>query len=203
MKVRSTIFSLLILLGGISVSLSASAGVFDLFYYLDEGEGAIGAEPQFTFSRPAGVEGTLYYSHGMSELIKIGGFVGTGGGKRGFRIGGRASFDFFPDTSGQPGLGVGVEAMQSQFLNAGQFQLQFVPYLYKSFLSEGTEHEFAPFFSFPIGVAFQNGQTTPLFSIVMGCQFRETETFSFLFEVGVAVNNTDTYFSGGVVFYHQ
>src|SRR4051812_7534452 len=98
---RSTIGQWAAIAGGLLLSLSAQAGVFDLPRFVHPGEFAIGIEPEIMLSNGSGVGVNLKYTHGLSDLNNLQIILGTGGGPRQLRFGGAMTFDFFPDLDKQ------------------------------------------------------------------------------------------------------
>ena len=132
--------------------------------------------------------------------MDVTGIVGTGGGPRYFRIGGNLTFDFVPDIDNQPGVGLAAQAIYYRLTDQGELEATGVPYIHKSFrVEEGAELD--PFFAFPIGLGFSSGNYKVVDTAVIGASFKNTEHFRYIFELGIDVNHTETYFSGGIVYY--
>lgn len=181
-------------------TLPAQAGVFGLYHFVTQGNFSLGAEAELTLTHGAGVAGNFKYTHGLSELTNLTGIIGTGGGPRGFRAGGALTFDFFPDLEKQPGIGISVQGLYYRLTDFGQVEITAIPYIHKSFVSAG--HEIEPFFAIPLGMAFANGQYNTLSTIVIGSMFKGSTSVRFTLELGVAISNTETYASGGIVYYY-
>jgi hypothetical protein len=195
------IFCRLILLVHLGLPLTSEAGVFNIPKFVEPGLFSIGLEPELTLeSNDTGGALNLKYTHGISDLVNVGGVVGFGGGARKFRAGGYGVFDFFPDDGNQPGIGVATQLIHYSVTGGHSLELTFVPYFHKSFKSG--ESEFDPFFAIPFGVAFRGTSNPALIHTAIGSVFKSSEHLFFLLELGVAINNTNTYFSGGVVYYY-
>jgi len=179
---------------------SAMAGVFNLPHFVTPGEFAIGVEPELTLSNGAGIGVNLKYTHGLSELMNATAVLGTGGGPRKFRTGANLTFDFFPDVEGQPGIGIGTQALYVRTRSGGRLELTGIPYIHKSF-STG-DGAVDPFFAVPTGMAFKDGQYEVISTVTVGSLFKSSEHVQYVMEVGIALNNTDSYISGGLVYYH-
>lgn len=176
------------------------AGVFSLPHFVPSGDFAIGVEPELTLTHGAGFAINLKYTHGISDLMNAGAILGTGSGPRRFRIGGNVSFDFFPDAEGQPGIGLALQGVFYRLKDSGSFEITTIPYIHKAFMHSG--NEFEPFLAIPFGIATGEGPSTALSSIVIGSLFKASEKTRFVLEFGVAINNTDSYIAGGIVYYH-
>ncbi len=192
---------LLILSAFCAHSIPAHAGVFNIPKFVAPGSFAIGLEPELNLeSNDTGLALNIKYTHGINDLINFGATVGFGGGVRKFRVGGVAVFDFFPDDGNQPGMGIATQFIHYSLSTENSFETTIIPYLHKNFRSG--ESEFNPYFAIPFGVAFRGSGNPGLVSTAVGCSFKTSEHLFFLLELGVAVNNTNTYFSGGVIYYY-
>jgi hypothetical protein len=118
------------------------------------------------------------------------------------------TFDFFPDLDKQPGIGIAVQGLYYRVTasgltagaSRGQVELTGIPYIHKTFVSKGAEIN--PFLAVPIGMSFSDGNYQALATAVIGTMFKNSEKFRYSIELGIAINNSDTYFSGGVTYYH-
>lgn len=195
---RSVLFVLFIGLGWVPAS---GAGIFNIPYFVEPGDFSIGLEPEVTLiNNDAGVGMNFKYTHGVSDLINLQGTLGTGSGGRGFRAGLGAVFDFFPDYGMQPGVGIATQTFYYRTPVGGRGEFTVVPYLHKTFFSG--KHEFDPFISVPFGLGVTDEGVDTLVSVALGSRFKGGEKVSFLFEVGVAVNHTNSYFSGGAIYHY-
>lgn len=176
------------------------AGVFNLAHFVYPGEFALGIEPELTLSSGAGLGVNFKYTQGLSNLSNFTALIGTGGGPRKFRVGGNFTLDFFPDLQGQPGIGLAVQGIYYRLVDTGQFEFTGVPYIHKSFVSNGNEVE--PFLAIPFGLAFSDGRYKSISSISIGSMFKSSENLRYVIEVGVAIANTESTVSGGIVYYH-
>ena len=182
-------------------SVSCQADVFNMPHFVESGQFALGLEPILTLTNGAGVGVKARYTQGINDLMNGTFLLGTGSGPRRFRVGGNLTFDFFPDVEGQPGIGLGVQSIYYRLPNAGQLELQGVPYIHKSFaLDSGNQVE--PYFAFPFGFGFSEGNYKVVTNVTVGALFKRSEHISYDFELGVNVNNSDSYFAGGIIYYH-
>ncbi len=177
----------------------AHAGVFALPRFVPQGEHAVGFEPELTLTNGAGLGANLKYTYGATELNNLTAIVGTGGGPRQFRVGSSFSFDFFPDLDSQPGIGVAVQGLYYRLKVNGQFEATLIPYVHKTFVNQ--ENEVEPYLSVPFGMGFASGTYKMISNFVIGAIFKNSERLRYVTEVGVAINNAETYVSGGVIFY--
>jgi hypothetical protein len=182
------------------LSVSAQAGVFNTPRFLKPADWALGLEPEFVLTNGAGVGTNLRFTQGVTELNNFNAIVGTGSGPRRFRFGGNFTFDLFPDIEGQPGIGVAAQGIYYRVPNAGRFEVQAVPYIHKTFATGGGDVE--PYFSLPFGMAFQQGNYQAISTAAVGIMFHSTPQIRYIGEIGIAINNQDSYISGGVVYYH-
>lgn len=193
-------FVLALVLGVTLGQQMAQAGVFNLPRFIQPKEFAIGAEPEFNFGTVNGVGTNLRGTLGLSDTNNVSVIVGLGTGPRLFRVGGAFTFDFFPDTDGQPGIGLALQGMFIQLPGTGSVELTGIPYIHKSFKS--SYGAFDPFLAVPVGLSLAGGTYQPLVTLTVGTQFQHSEHFSSVAEFGAGLSNTNTYISGGVIYYH-
>ena len=201
-------------IAGLLAPVAVFAGFANTAHFVQPDHFSIGIEPELTLSNGAGVGGTLRYTHGLNDLSNASLLLGTGTGVRKFRVGSQLTFDFFPDTANQPGIGLALQAVYYRmgFHGAagapateneptfGRLELTPMPYVHKNFGSPGGEFE--PYLSFPFGWAFTEGQYQSISQLVLGSMFKAGEHFRYSLELGVAVNHTESYFSTGVMYYY-
>ena len=180
------------------------AGVFGIPHFVTPGNSALGLEPEFTMSNGAGIGIDLKYTYGLSELNNVTAILGTGTGPRQFRAGGNFTFDIFPDIPGQPGIGIATQGVYYRLSQHGQFEVTGIPYIHKSFINEhkdGGKDDIEPFLAVPFGWAFYNGTYQSICQVAVGALFKASEKFHYVTELGIAVNNSDSYISGGFLYY--
>ena len=182
------------------LSTPTQAGVFGIPHFVAPGKSALGVEPELTLSDGAGIGANLKYTYGMSDLNNVTAIIGTGSGPRRFRVGGSMTFDFFPDVEGQPGIGLATQGVYYNLKEHGQFELTAVPYIHKSFMNDGKD-PVEPFLAFPFGLAFASGVYKATTNIAVGAIFKASEKINYVTEVGVAINNAESYVSGGFLYY--
>jgi hypothetical protein len=184
----------------LSAAPAAWGGVFNTPHFLQPGQFGVGVEPELTLTNGAGMAANARYTQGLSDINNFTVILGTGGGPRRFRAGGNFTFDFFPDVDKQPGIGVAAQAIYYRIPEAGRLELAAVPYIHKNFASNGSE--FDPFVALPIGFGFTDGQYKSISNIAVGSMFKTSETIRTVIEIGVAINNQESYISGGLIYYH-
>ena len=185
----------------ILLATTAQAGVFSTPRFVAPGEFAVGLEPELILTNGAGFGANVRYTHGIADLSNATFIVGTGSGPRKFRVGGNLTFDFFPDVDKQPGIGVAFQALYYRLKDdKGQLELTPIPYIHKAFVTTGGEIE--PFIGLPFGWAFSDGSYKTIAYLSLGSTFKSSEKFRYIIELGVAINNYDSYVSGGIVYYH-
>jgi hypothetical protein len=190
--------------GGLLLSEKVSyafAGTFDTVHYLSPGDFAIGVAPELGLSNGANLGANIKYTQGLNELTNAAAILGVSNGERKFRLGGNVTFDIFPDMDGQPGIGIAGSGMYYQLAKTGLVELTAIPYVHKTFHVGGGD-EIEPFLSVPVGMAFSEGRYKALSSVNVGALFKNADNFRYVVELGVALNNTESYFSGGIVYYH-
>lgn len=188
------------LLLGLVASSDVSAGVFTTPRFVEPGNWSLGLEPELTLTSGSGIGANLRFTHGLTELNNLTAIIGTGSGPRRFRAGGNLTFDFFPDIEGQPGIGIATQALYVRKKNYGVLEVTAIPYVHKTFVDEGNEIE--PFVAFPIGWGFRSSRYDPLMQLVVGALFKQSEDFRYSLELGIDVNRSDTYVSGGIAYYY-
>ncbi len=180
---------------------AARAGVFNLPRFVDVGNNAFGFEPEVTLTNSGGVAGSVRYTQGITELNNLHLILGTGTGQRQFRVGTAVTFDFIPDVELQPGFGVALQSIYYRYRNdRGQMEVAAVPYLHKTF-SDGAGNRVEPFIAIPFGPAFYSGDYHWTTQIALGAIYHPAGAKTrFVSEVGVSVNKTESYISGGILF---
>jgi hypothetical protein len=199
----------LALLGAAAWAPQASADVFNLPRFVPAGSFALGIEPELTLTGGSGVGVNGRFTYGLSDLMSLSGQIGTGSGPRKFRVAGDIDFDFIPDLPGQPGIGIATRAMYVRIPTpgtladevSGQLELTAIPYIHKAFTS-GNSSTIDPFFSLPFGMSFRDGNYQYLMTGVVGALIQGSESVWFNAEFGIAINHTDSYFAGGVSYFH-
>lgn len=182
-----------------ALPLSAQAGVFNIPMFLSPGQSAVGIEPEMQLTPDAGLGANLKYQYGLGSVSNAFATIGTSGGNRRFRIGGAASFDFFPDVDKQPGMGVALSGLFVSRLEPNRLELTTIPYIHKSF--EGSDGiTIDPFVASPFGIGFANSNYEILWQAVFGAHFKHSEKFRTAMELGMNIRNMYTYVSGGVIF---
>jgi hypothetical protein len=189
----------------------ANAGVFTTIHFIEPGSHMVGFEPEFVLSNGAGLAGNLRFTRGLTELNNASIILGTGGGPRRFRVGGNVTLDLFPDIEGQPGIGLGAQAMvyrvprdgadASSTETDGLVEVTAIPYLHEEFGTPSGDVE--PYFAFPFGAGFRGGRYQSVSTVVVGTFFKANEKVRYSLELGVAVNNSESYLSGGFVYRFQ
>lgn len=181
-------------------SQDARAGLFTTSHFVLPGEFSIGFEPELTLTHGSGMGANLRYTQGVNELLNITGLIGTSAGPRKFRAGGNLVFDFFPDIEGQPGIGIAAQGIYYRLADAGLFEVTGIPYIHKVVKSGNEEIE--PFAGLPLGMNFSEGRYQATSSVVLGAMFKGSEHIRYSLEFGIAINNSESYFSGGIAYYH-
>lgn len=185
----------------LSLAPLAEAGVFNMPRFVDAGNNAFGIEPEVMMSNGGGVGANLRYTQGISELNNAFALVGTGSNVRNFRIGGGFTFDFIPDVDTQPGIGIGFQGIYYRYKDGvGQLETAAVPYLHKMF-SNGEGSSIEPFVALPVGPAFRAGNYNWQAQLVLGAMFHEDNSLiRYIAELGVNMNRSESYISGGILY---
>ncbi len=193
-------FTILVTL--LATASQVHAGVFNSVHFVEPGAFAIGLEPDLTLSNATGaaIAVNLRFTHALSDSNDLNVIIGTGDGPRRFRLGGNVTFDVFPSTEDQLGLGFAAQGIYYSLVDGTQLDFSLIPYLHKSFGSAQTEIE--PYFAFPFGMAFINGRYEAHSALSLGAIFKASENFRYVFEMGIAVNHADSYMAGGIAYYH-
>lgn len=176
-----------------------AVGLFNTVRFLEQGHHLAGLEPELQMSDGSGAGMNIRYGYGLSDLSNVNLVLGSSGASRGFRMGGNATFDFFPDTSGQPGIGIAVQGMYYNLPVSGVVELQVIPYLHKTFDIQGDEIE--PFLGIPLGFMFSDGKYSGSNAVHVGTLFKPFERFRFVAELALGISDAPSTFSGGVIYY--
>ena len=179
----------------------ALAGVFNIPQFVPEGQSAIGLEPEFILSNGAGVGFNAKYSYGVNDFSDAQAIIGTGTGPRNFRVGGNLVCDFFPDIDRQPGIGIAAQGLYvHKNDNSSAFELTGIPYIGKN-LDSASGNRVKPFFAMPTGFSFSSGHYVVMSTAVVGGIFQHSEKIRYSMELGVDVNHSESYLSGGMTYY--
>ena len=180
--------------------MAHATGTFNTVHFIEPGKMSFGLEPEITMTDGAGVAGNFKYTQGINELMNGAAIIGVGSGPRRFRIGGDLSFDFFPDVDKQPGIGLLTRVLYYRFPVSGELQMLGAPYIHKAFALEN-KNEVEPYVLIPIGAGFDNGTYRWIGNFVVGSMFKNMDQFRYSFELGINMNNSETYISGGITYY--
>jgi hypothetical protein len=178
----------------------AFAEVFNIPNFVPQGKVALGLEPILILSDGAGVGFNARYTQGFTDFMDGSLLLGTGSGPERFRVGANVVFDFIPDVDNQPGIGIAVQSIYYRLPSAGLLELTGVPYIHKSFATSGGG-AVDPFLAFPLGFNFSDGVYQVTSTLAVGSSFKQTEHLSFIAELGIELNHSESYLSGGIVYY--
>lgn len=198
---RLNLWILSLVFGGLCGPWSYGS-LFQIPHFVNEGKFALGLEPELVFTGGLGGSGGLNFkgSYGASETGNVLFQVGMGPQSRGFRAGGGAGFDFFPDYEGQPGIGLAVQGVYFDLGQTSSVEVAAIPYIHKGFqIKRGPGFE--PFLALPVGLRLSDGMYQVQTSVVFGALFEHSARWSSVFEVGVGLNNAFGSVSGGVIYY--
>lgn len=196
-------FAILSFLTLIAPIPAAKAGVFTIPNYINKDKVAFGLEPEWTLSHENGLALNARFQYGLSELSNLHLLAGTGSGQRQFRLGGAVTFDFFPDSGEQPGMGIATSGIYYRnFGEIGSLELTAIPYIHKAFVDKNG-YTIEPFFALPFGEAFYSSVHQFIVSAVGGVRFypdAKSSPISFIGEVSLSVKDTENSISGGIVY---
>ncbi len=184
-----------------ALSPLAQAGVFNMPRFVDPGKNAFGIEPEAVTSDGGGVGANLHYTQGVTDVNNAFAVVGTGTNVRNFRIGGGLTYDFVPDLDTQPGFGLGAQAIYYRYkYGVGRLEVSAVPYIHKLF-GNGKGETVEPYLAVPFGPAFRDGTYDWQTQLVLGAMFhQEHAPIRIIGEIGVNLNKSESYFSGGILY---
>ncbi|MBC7385825.1 MAG: hypothetical protein H7301_06655 [Cryobacterium sp.] len=179
----------------------AQAGLFNMPHFVEPGKNAVGFEPEITLTHGGGVAGNIHYTQGLTPLNNLNLILGTGTDSRQFRVGGSFTFDFVPDIGDQPGMGIAAQAIYYRYHDEyGQLETAAIPYIHKSF-HDGQGNVVEPFLALPLGPAFRSGHYKWTTAIVLGAMYQpKAAAVRFIGELGVNLNKTESYISGGILY---
>lgn len=183
----------------ILISHSVFAGVFTTPHYLSPGSVGIGIEPQVTFNRNSGIGGMVRGTLGLTELSNLSIMIGAGGSLQKITTGANLSFDVFPDTDYQPGIGMALQGLYykvSDVSDDSGIQVSTIPYIRKSFKTEAGMFE--PFLSYPIGLQLSNGYYDVRSQLVLGTLLKVSSGIGYVLECGIGTRHAEAYLSGGI-----
>jgi len=179
------------------------AGVFFLPHYITENQRALGIQPQWLLSQGATLGVELRYGQGVSELVNLGALIGTESGQSPFKVGGSATFDFYPNTAEQPGLGLAIQGIFTKTKTEGMWSLSAAPYFHKTLAIPGMI-PVEPFIALPLEQRIFNSKSTSPFqmSFIVGTFFHYGEHWSSVLELGIGITQVMAIFSGGLIYYY-
>ena len=181
---------------------AARAGVFNIPQFVEYKDWAMGVEPEFTLATSSPNSGTGFalnakYTYGITPLSNLQIGIGPGSGKKGFRFGATYTFDLIPDLSGQLGAGVAFQAYYFSLRNSpAKVDTTVYPYLHKMFTS-ASGLRVDPFLALPFGVSL-GSPVKPIWQLALGTSVKTSDHLSWIGELGLDLNNSDTYLSFGV-----
>jgi hypothetical protein len=200
-QLKKTAFLVLFTLASATgFSRSAQAGVFNLPQFVEFQSWAVGMEPEVTLTSGGGFATNFKFTYGITPLNNIQAIVGFGSGARGFRVGGAYTFDFIPDLEGQIGFGVYLQGVYYKLRGAvSSTEVTLTPYIHNAFeTSSGTS--FDPYIALPVGIDFILGTYNTIAQLVLGSYFPTSQHFGFNAELGLNLNQTDSYIAVGVTY---
>ena len=179
----------------------AEAGVFNMPRFVDNGKNAFGIEPEAVLTDGGGLAANLRYTQGISDANNAFALVGIGTNVRTFRIGAGMTFDFIPDIDTQPGIGLGVQGIYYRYHDDyGRLETSLVPYIHKTF-ENGKGQSIEPFLALPFGPAFHSGNYDWQSQMAIGAIVHQGHSpLRFIGEVGVDLNKSESYLSGGLLY---
>jgi hypothetical protein len=195
------IFILVLMLVSITIP-QANAGLFNSVHFVEPGSWAVGLEPDVTLSNADGaaMAVNVRYTSPISDNKNVNLLAGGGGGNKRFRAGGNVTFDLFPNTPKQIGIGLAAQGIYYSLTDGTQIDLQAIPYVHETY-GDAKSIEVEPYFAVPIGMKFVNGRYDPTTAVTLGALFKGSENLRYVFEVGLAINRTDSYVAGGIAYY--
>lgn len=193
---------LALVLGLASASPAYAVGVFNIPHFVAPGQFALGLEPEAITSGGSGFGVNAVFTQGISDSTDVSAIVGSGTGDRRFRVGGNLVDDIIPDVEGQPGFGIAGQAVYYDMMDAGRLELTGIPYLHKNLVLDQNNDQVDPFLALPTGFAFSSGRYQVISNVAVGASFQNVDHLRYIFEIGVNLNHSDDYFSGGIVYYH-
>lgn len=159
----------------------------------------LGVETDVAFvANGAGLAIQGRYTHGLTDTLNVGGFLGTGAG-RGLRVGGQATLDLFPDTDTQMGFGIGGLLAYGSTAAGAVVDFRVIPYLHRKLTSKRNEIE--PYGGIALGPTFGPTGTVIGASAVVGSLFEIYQQLVFTLEIGVGIANETSYLSGGLTYF--
>ena len=180
----------------------ALAGFFTIPHFVSQGQFSAGAEPEGIFTQGGSFGVNLRYTHGFSESSNLVGILGAGSGFKGFRMGAAMTFDVFPDTGKQPGVGFGVQGLLVQRVPILTLEATGFAYIHKKFeMKSDFVKSVEPFLAVPFGLDLGGGSYQVISSVAMGSMFPHSEHFTSVLELNVGLSGMDTSISGGIAYY--
>ncbi len=178
------------------------AGFFTMPHFVPQGQFTLGLEPEIAFTSGGSFGTNFRYTQGLNETSNITGVFGTGSGSRGLRGAVAMTFDVFPDSAKQPGVGFGAMGNLMQRDNLGEVGLGGFAYIHKNFeLTNNYIKAVEPFLAVPLALELLAGGFRMVSAVSLGTMFLHNPHLRSVLEVTVGINGSDTLISGGVAYY--
>jgi hypothetical protein len=186
---------------------TAFAGFFGVSKYIPIEKYAIGIEPEILLPSnetiPASFGFNLKGQYGLNALSNLFGSIGSGSHYAYFRWYAGITFDFFPDTPSQPGLGIALSlGTTNVFIVKPAIVLEPLSIIYLHKTVKYNNYALEPFIAFPLGLVLYNGFYSVISKLVLGSFYHYDLHWSSILELGLSISNaSQSYVSGGVTYY--
>lgn len=188
---------------GIILSNSAQAyySVLQTGEVLGKGEYQAMASPQVIFNQFSGLNFAGRLDTGLAEGLS--GRAVLGFGKVDFQLGGLVKWVPFPDLESQPAIGAEAGVILARIGGLNQYSLRIHPLISKRIETE--IGDVTPYGALPLGLTVESGDRTESFvpiQLVGGAELKplNTKNWSFIAEVGLNVQRSFSFISGGVMY---
>jgi hypothetical protein len=186
------------------------ADIFGLAHFIAPQSYSLGLEPVLIMHNGlvsgSGFGINVKGTYGISNLSNFILTVGTGAGPQRFHWNGTFSLDFFPDYQNQPGIGM---ALGLGTTNNGQetgWEAVSTFYVHKTIAlhpdESGKQFILEPFLAIPLGLWLAKGRYFVESSVTIGSFYHFSEKWSSVAELGIGFQHTNTYLSGGMIYYY-
>ncbi len=201
MKVKiSSLRSLSAVLLGLSISPQLThAAIFDAADILQPQKNSVGVLAEAVLNNPSSTGAELRLKHGFNEEVNVSAILGTGSENRRTRFGALGTFNFFPDTDGQPGISLLAGGLYLKRASYGALQLSIGPIVHKS-VQSFHEYPMNLYVALPWTLEFHSGSYNTALQLVLGDNFEISSGRNWLFntEAGFSLSRSETYVALGI-----
>jgi hypothetical protein len=194
----------------LSTNKNIKADVFGLAHFIPPQTYSLGVEPETILYNAlvsgAGVGVNFKGTYGLSPLSNFIATIGTGTGPKKFRSNATLTFDAFAEEKERPGLGAAVGLGVTSTGSKVVWEAAATFYVHKNFVlafeNASQDYHLEPFLAIPVGLRLADNKYLITNSLTLGSLYKMSQKWSSVLEVGLNIQDSSTYVSGGVICYY-